>query len=199
MKKQVVKEESFKKGISFDFKKIIMADIALNSIFLVMGLIIYLNPLMLLSTVGIMMGIYFMIFGMFDIYEYLKREEVPIFNYHLFLGIIAILLGLFVIFNPFKMIKILTIVLGLYLVVVAIFKGLEAGKLKKVNYDGWKLMLVIAIILLIFGVFIIINPMASMDLAEATGIFIILSSILEVCNLFMIYGKAKEIEKLFQN
>ena len=40
--------------------------------------------------------------------------------------------------------------------------------------------------------------MVSMDIVQVTGIFIILSSILEISNLFMIYGKAKEIGKLLK-
>ena len=59
-------------------------------------------------------------------------------------------------------------------------------------------MLAIAIILLIFGIFIIINPMASMDLVEATGIFIILASILEICNSIQLYTKANEVLDLFK-
>ena len=57
---------------------------------------------------------------------------------------------------------------------------------------------IIAIILLIFGIFILINPMAAMDLAEAAGIFIILASILEICNSIMLYTKAQDILKLFK-
>lgn len=198
MKKQVKKEETGKERVGLDFKKIVRLDILLNSIFLLLGLYIYLNPMILLTTLGIVIGLYFMIFGVFDIYEYTKREIAPVFNYHLFLGIIAIILGIFMILNPFKLVKILTVTLGIYLAMVAIFKGLEAWHLKQVKYDGWLLTLVTAAILLIFGIFITINPMKGMDLAEATGIFIVLASILEVCNLFMIFGKAEEIAELFK-
>ena len=59
-------------------------------------------------------------------------------------------------------------------------------------------MLVTSFILLIFGVFIAVNPMASMDIIQAMAIFIILSSILEICNLIMIYSKAKSIMSLFK-
>ena len=59
-------------------------------------------------------------------------------------------------------------------------------------------MLVTSFVLLIFGVFIAVNPMAAMDLVQVAAIFIILSSILEICNLIMIYSKAKDIVKLFK-
>lgn len=198
MKKSTKKEKTLLERISLDFSKIILSSIVLNIIFLLIGLCIYLKPLIALTTVGLIIGICFMVFGLFDIYEFLNRKATPIFAYRLFLGILAIVLGIFIIVNPFKLIKILTLSLGIYLIINAIFKGLESIKLKSYGYDGWLLMLVISIILLIFGIIIAINPMAAMDLAEATGIFIVLASILEISNLFMLYGKSKEIVKLLK-
>ncbi|MCM1052513.1 MAG: DUF308 domain-containing protein [Ruminococcus sp.] len=198
MKKEV-KEKTFLERISLDFSKIILSNIVLYILFLIVGLSIYLKPLIALNTVGIIIGIAFIILGLFDIYEYLMRVVTPIFTYRIFLGVLTIILGLFIILNPFKLIKVLTIGLGIYLIINALVKGLEAFKLKSYEYDGWLLMFIIAILLLIFGIFITINPMASMDIAEATGIFIILGSILEICNLFMLYSKAKDITKLLKN
>ena len=43
-----------------------------------------------------------------------------------------------------------------------------------------------------------INPMASMDIVEVAGIFIILASILEICNSIMLYTKAKDLLNLFK-
>lgn len=198
MKKDKKLEKSFIERITLDFNKIILGNIILYILFLIIGLSIYLKPLVALNTVGIVIGISFMVLGLFDIYEYFMRQATPIFKYRIFLGVLSIILGIFIIFNPFKLIKILTISLGIYLIINAIVKGLEAFKFKTYQYDGWLLMFIIAFILLIFGVFITINPMASMDLAEATGIFIVLASILEICNLFMLYSKAKEIALLFK-
>jgi len=101
-------------------------------------------------------------------------------------------------FNPFKIVKILTFALGIYLVIVSIGKLLETFNLKKYGYDGWLVLLVTSLLLLVFGVFIAVNPMSSMDIIQVMAIFIILSSILEVCNLIMIYSKAKEIVNLFK-
>ena len=79
-------------------------------------------------------------------------------------------------------------------------KLLESFNFKKYGYDGWLIMLVTSFLLLIFGVFIAVNPLeASMDIIQVMAIFIILSSILEICNLIMIYSKTKDILKLFKN
>lgn len=192
------KEKTLLDRISLDFGKILLGGIILNILFLLFGIIIYLNPLVAANTVGIIIGIYFIIFGAFSIYEFFMRRLVPIFNFKVIVGMLFIILGFLVILNPFHLIKILTFTLGLYLCFQAIFKGIEAINLKKYKYDGWLLQLVISILLLIFGIFITINPMASMDIIEATAIFIILSSILEISNMVLLYSKAKEIIKLFK-
>ena len=192
------KEKTILDKIKLNFSKLLLASIILNVLFLIFGIIIYLNPVITLELTGIILGIYLIIFGLFDIYECIVRNHNPLFTLNILWGILAIIAGLFVIINPFEIIKVLTFVLGIYLIIISVSKIIDSFKLKKYGYDGWALMLVIAIILLIFGIFIMINPMASMDLVEATGIFIILGSILEICNSIMLYTKAKDILDLFK-
>lgn len=192
------KGKTFIDKIKLDFSKLLIGDIILNLLFLLFGIIIYLNPQITLETSGIILGIYFIIFGLFAIYEYFIRDNNPLYSLNILWGILAIITGLFVIVDPFKFFKILTFALGIYLIIVSIRKVIDTFKLKKSGYDGWSLMLAIAIILLIFGIFILINPMAAMDLAEAAGIFIILASILEICNSILLYTKAQDILKLFK-
>ena len=193
------KKESWLDKISLDFSKIMLVNIIINGLFLLFGAIVYLNPVKVVNVVGIVLGIYFILFGIFAIYEFLIRKVAPMFFNKIFLGVLAIFLGVFTIINPFHIVKILTFALGIYLSIVALFKGIEAYYLKKCGYEGWLLQFVISIMLLVFGIFIAINPMASMDIISATGIFIILGTILEICNLVMLYSKAKDIVKLIKN
>lgn len=188
----------FLQVICEDFKKMILGNIVLDVLFLVFGIIIYLNPAVTQRVTEIILGVYLIIFGVMDILEFLGRIKNPIFSYRLFIGIIAGVLGIFIILNPFKISNILTFVLGIYLAVGAVFKVLEALKFKKYGYDGWLLVFVISVLLFIFGVLIAINPMRALYIVEAAALFIILSSILEMCNLIMMFSKAKEISKLFK-
>lgn len=192
------KEKTLLDKMKLNFNKILIGSIILNVLFLLFGVIIYLNSRITIELTGIILGIYLMIFGVYAIYEFIIRDGNPLFRLNIFWGVLSIIAGLFVIINPFEFVKILTFTLGIYLLIISIRKIIDAFKLKKYGYDGWALMLAIAIILLIFGIFIIINPMASMDLVEATGIFIILASILEICNSIQLYTKANEVLNLFK-
>lgn len=194
----VKNEKTFLEKLKGDFGKLILGSIILNILFLIFGIIIFMNVNLTIEVVGVIIGIYFVVFGLFDIFEYLSKNIAPIFKYKIFGAVVSILLGLFIIFNPFKIVKIITFTLGIYLVVISILKLFTTFNLKKYGYDGWLVMLVTSFVLLIFGVFIAVNPMAAMDLVQVAAIFIILSSILEICNLIMIYSKAKDIVKLFK-
>ncbi len=191
-------EKGFWDKITLGFDKLVVSCIISEGLFLILGIIMYLNPISVAKISGILLGVYLIIIALFDIYEFLMRKNNPLFNLRIILAIISLILGILVIVNPFKLIKILTLILGIYIIVRAIFKGLDAYKLKKYKYDGWLIILVTAILLLIFGVFVAVNPLAYMDIIQVAGIFIMLSSILEICNLIMFYTKAKDIVKLFK-
>ncbi len=189
-------EKTFLDKISLDFSKIIVGNIILNVLFLILGLVLFLNSSFSLNVIGVMIGVYVMLFGVFAIYEFLMRKDMPLFSFNIVLGILAIAVGIFTIVNPFKIIKIMTLGLGIYLSIAAIFKIIEALKLKKYGFDGWLVMLSVSALLLILGIVIAVNPMAAMDIAEAAGLFIILASILEISNLILMFTKAKDIKKL---
>ena len=192
------KEKNILERIKLNFSKILIGSIILNVLFLLFGIYIYLEPYIALELAGIILGVYLILFGLFAIYEFIIRDNNPLFSLNILWGILAIIAGIFIMIDPFGITRILTFVLGIYLVIVGLRKVINALKLRKYKYDGWVLVLVIAIILLVFGIFIMINPMAAMDIVEVTGIFIILSSILEICNSIMLYTKATEIVNLFK-
>ncbi len=197
-KKKETKKDIVEK-IKVGFDKLLLGNIGLIAIFLVFGLIAYFKPYsMHIKTAQIILGVYLIIFGLYYGYEFLCEREFAIFKFKGIFGIISLLLGLWVMINPFKTYAIMTLILGLYLSLSALYKAYEAWVLRKLEFDGWLVVLVVSIILLIFGVFIAINPMKMMDLVEAMGIFIILATILEACTLLMFYTKKKELAKLFK-
>lgn len=198
MKKKEVENKTFLDRIMLDFKNITLGSIILNVLFLAIACFMYLNHSVTEMVAGIIIGICFILFGVLDIYEYLTRKINPLYSWRIIAGVLFIILGIFIMANPFKITKILTFALGIYLIIEAIFKVMDALKLKACKYEAWSLVLVTSIILLILGVFIAINPMASMYLIEAASLFIILSCILEIANLLMFYSRSKEIVKLLK-
>ena len=193
------KEKTILEKIKIGFNKMLIGSIILNGLFLLFGILVYSNPRVSLELLGTFLGVYFIIFGVYAIFEFIARDNNPLYGLNILWGILAVIIGLLAIINPFGISTILTFTLGIYLIIISISKIIDAFKLRKYKYDGWALILVISIILLIFGIFIIINPIISaMEITEVTGIFIILASILEICNSIMLYSKAKDVLELFK-
>lgn len=192
------KNKTFLEKITLGFKNIVLSNIVLNVLFLILGVLMYLNVGITEQLAGIFIGIFFIIFGIFYVYEFLLRRENPIFSLEIILGIIAFILGIFIIVDPFKITRLLTFVLGIYLIVQAVLKIVDAFRLRKLKFDGWAILLVTSIITLVFGIFVTVNPMRAYYVIEVAALFIILSSILTISNLIMIYTKAKEIENIFK-
>lgn len=193
------KEKTILEKIKIGFNKMLIGSIILNVLFLLFGILVYSNPRVSLELLGTFLGVYFIIFGVYAIFEFIARDNNPLYGLNILWGILAVIVGLLAIINPFGISTILTFTLGIYLIIVSISKIIDALKLRKYKYDGWSLILVISIILLIFGIFIIINPIVTtMEITEVAGIFIILASILEICNSIMLYGKAKDVLELFK-
>lgn len=193
----VKKKESLIQQLRGDFAKVSLGSVILNGLFLLYGVTIYLNPLIDLTVMRVMLGIFLVILGIYQIYEFVIRDNNPLFRFSIIWGVIAVLAGLLAITNIFNINKIFTFTLGIYLVVVALDKIINSLKLRQVSYDGWALMLNIGIILLAFGLFIMINP-ANMEDVETASMFVILASILEVSNHILLYDKAKDIETLLK-
>lgn len=193
----VKKKESLIQQLRGDFAKVSLGSVILNGLFLLYGVTIYYNPLIDLTVMRVMLGIFLVILGIYQIYEFVIRDNNPLFRFSIIWGVIAVLAGLLAITNIFNINKIFTFTLGIYLVVVALDKIINSLKLRQVSYDGWALMLNIGIILLAFGLFIMINP-ANMEDVETASMFVILASILEVSNHILLYDKAKDIETLLK-
>lgn len=193
------KEKTLIEKLKIGFSKMLIGSIILNALFLLFGIFVYSNPRVSLNLLVIFLSIYFIIFGLYAIFEFIERNDNPLYGLNILWGILSIIVGLIAIINPFEVTSILTLTLGIYLVIISISKIIEAFKLRKYKYDGWSLILVISIILLIFGIFIILNPIiAAMEITEVAGIFIILASILEICNAIMLYTKASDVLELFK-
>lgn len=189
------------KGINLklDFSKLLLGSIILIGLFMLYGIIVYLNPLLSLTGTRVTLGVFMIIFGLYAIYEFFVKEKNSFYNFHIIWGILAILAGLLVATNIFNINKIFTFSLGIYLVIIALDHLINALKLRKLRYDGWALMLGIGIVELIFGAFNILGPildLTKMDDVKLASIFVILICILELSNYIVLYTQSSDVLKL---
>ncbi len=174
-------------------KKMGWASIITSLAFAIIGLIIAYNPNTTFKVISYLIGGIFIIFGIIKIFEYFKTKgSYDLYNYELVYGIIAILLGLVVIFCNEMIETLLRIMVGVWIVYSGAMRLGLALKLQKIDTDNkiWVAVLLIAIAILVCGLFIIANPGT---LIATMGILMVVYAVMDIIEEIIFIKNVKEI------
>ena len=186
------------KKIEESFNKILLIEMSYSILYAIFGLIIFLKSEIANTMAGIIIGIFFLIAGIVQIYTFIDKNKIKLFKTNLIIGIINIILGLFIMVNPLKMLNILNISLGIAILIDGISKFLLFYNLKKVGEESKKIILVSTILLIFLSIMIIVNPFRTLVITKTIGIFIILNSIVDLNDLVLLKKRSKKFLKNFK-
>jgi uncharacterized membrane protein HdeD (DUF308 family) len=156
---------------------------------IILGLVAVTWPGLTLYILILIFAINILIVGMFAIFEPLfdKRNQHSVLT--ALLGILGVILGIFLIARP----EIAAGVVVLLIAIWALCFGVVASN-EKIK-GSWFLILT-GIISLIFGVYMLFNPLAgALALVWVIGLYAILSGIILVAASFFVKSKAKKTKK----
>lgn len=170
-------------------------------VYFILGLLMVIFPSVISNIINYIIGGLLILFGVDYIIRYLGNNKVTTYSkYSLIIGVVPIICGLFLIFNTQILVSIIPFVAGIVIIMDAIEKLKHAIDLKKMNLDEWWINLVIAILFMIFGIIIIMNPFKTAELLiRILGIFLLVDCFADVWNNFSFEkikikdGKIKEI------
>ncbi|MDD3241576.1 MAG: DUF308 domain-containing protein [Bacilli bacterium] len=170
------------------FKKAFGMSIITSIVFLAIGLFLLTKPDATISIVSLTIGILFIMIGTNRISKYIKnKNEYNFLKLDLTIGIISIVLGSILIYNNRAIVSILPFVLGIYFIVNSITKIQYAIELKKYNTNKWISALVPAIMTLIIGFVFVVNPFKGAKIiTQIIGLFIVLYSLTDIINYFLL-------------
>lgn len=186
------------KKIEEKFNKILLVEMGFSIVFAILGLIIVLKSEIANSVAGTLIGIFFMVAGIIQIYTFIDKSKIRLFKCNLVIGILNLLLGIFIMLNPLTLVDILNISLGIWLLIDGIGKLILFMNLKKVEEESKKIFLVSSLLLIFMGIVIIINPFRSIVITKTIGIFIILYNIVNLNDLVLLKRRSKKFLKLFK-
>ncbi len=167
------------------FNTITIIDMIMSVIFILLGLTFFASPNMSNVAVSIIIGIFLIINGAFSIWAYIKRDDIDLFNYDLYVGIILILVGILAMI--FK--NVLTIMVGIYVIICGIQKVIYGVVLKKFNESSWLLTIVIGVLFFVIG---IISFFTGGDaLVKATGVCIFGYGMINLINIILLRKRSK--------
>lgn len=125
-------------------------------IFAILGIILIVNPEGTIKVVSYILGAMFILTGLFKIINYfLAKGKNDLFNYDIAFGAIAIILGIVTIVYSMQIGSIIRILIGLWIIYSSILRLNLAFKLKTLESNIWISSLIIAVIMMICGLYII--------------------------------------------
>lgn len=168
--------------------------IMINILMIVVSLLLIINPVGVLNIVMIVFGIGVLADGLFHMASYFGTEkEFRMFSGDLFEGIIATIAGIFILINKPLLIAILPFVIGIWVMIRSLMKLQVAFNLKSAESSNWIWVLVSAIISLLLGILIVMNPFdTALTVTVLAGIILLISAMIDLAESIIILVTLKK-------
>ena len=172
------------------FEKIKNTLIATSILYLICGIIMLFFPKDVITFACYLVGIIFIFVALSGIVMYLKTElKTALSSFTLVMSIIFGAFGVYVLLNPETFASFLPVVMGIFLMVDSISKLSMAFDMKKVQYNNWWQMLIVAFILMGLSLFLLFRPFEAVEVGvQLIGAILIVDTI---SNIFTIYSYSK--------
>lgn len=159
---------------------------------IVMGILMIVYPSTILNTICYIIAAVFLLLAIRYLLEYRKRDIInSIYKYELVMGIIFFAAAIFVLVRKDFVISIIPFLIGLIIVISGIMKIENALDLKRMN-SHWIVLLVVAIINVLLGLVILINPQnTAIFVTRITGIILTYSGVVDLITTLAVSGKIK--------
>ena len=166
---------------------------SLLGILLGIGLII--RPDLSIQTIGILTGIMLIAFGASLIFVDIRAHEYYLPFEGFLPGVVNIILGVLLFRNPADFGPWLSFSIGAWVIISSVNDIRMAFNLRHMNIP-WILIVLINIVNICAGFFMFYNPqLSSVSIVTATGIVMIVNSIIRMVDMFMIRSDIAEVEK----
>lgn len=144
----------------------------------IIGVAIICNADAIMQFVAYILGIIFVLFGVVKLINYFAAKGTyDFYNYEMIFGILAIILGIIAIVYRNTIADIFRILIGVWILYSGLIRLGLVTKLKALNVTDWKISLIVAIGILICGLYVIFSASA---IGLAVGITILIYSIMDI-------------------
>ncbi|MBQ1298502.1 DUF308 domain-containing protein [Candidatus Saccharibacteria bacterium] len=141
--------------IGSDLKKYAWSAIFESLITMVMGVLLIVWPDTVIKVVTYIVGVFFIVKGAYQVINYfLVKGQNDFFNNNLLSGIISVLVGLTLLLIGEEIAHVFRVVIGIWLIYESLVRINTSIKLHAVNISAWKYVLILALFMLIVGIFI---------------------------------------------
>ena len=127
---------------------------------MIVGIYIITRPLFIAYTINIIFCVMLLIEGISQISAYLSEKREGRSNWRLVEGIISIIIGIYLVIGyPLGLPITIIVAIGIWLFFIGISKLLMGMRVVKFEKNIGQRLIVIAVIQIIFGIIVILNPL----------------------------------------
>jgi len=172
-------------------KKTGWSSLITSIVFAILGIILIVSPNATVTVISTILGTMFVIIGVYKIINYYRgKGKYNFYDYDMAYGIVAIILGVITIFYHNQIGTIFRILIGLWIIYSSVIRINLSLKLKYANSKMWIYSLIIAIIMLLCGIYITFNSGA---IIVTIGVGILTYSILDIVEGIIFLKNLKKI------
>lgn len=170
--------------------------IVMSVLFCAAGILFIAAPELSVSIIGVCIGVAMILFGIVKLIGYFSKDLFRLaFQFDLEFGILMMILGVIVLFNPKNLMAFICVALGISILLDGLFKIRIAMDSKQFGIKSWWLILALAIITGVFGMFLIFDSVIG---AQALSVFLGLTLLSEgVLNLYTVISTVLIIKDQF--
>lgn len=148
--------------IGGDIKKSAWSAIIESLAILILGILFIAWPNTMVKIISYIVGAFFIVKGAFQVINYfLEKGQNDFFNNELLIGVISILIGVVTLTIGQDIINVVRIVVGVFIIYESLVRINTAIKLYSAGIPIWKYVLLFALIVLVLGIFVTFNDLAS--------------------------------------
>lgn len=160
-------------------------------LYVVLGIVALVIPETMIKTLGYLIGIGLIVVGAVSMIGYLLRENSLNYYRHDFgYGLVGIAVGILFLYKVEWIISLVPVILGIMVLASGCGKLQNVIDMMRGEYGNWIVMLILAIINVVFGVILIVNPFDTVILLfQLVGVGLIFSGITDCFAAVYVAGR----------
>ena len=171
-----------------------------SACYILLGIALIVWPLASMNLFCYIVGAVTAAYGLWRIYRFIFHREEKYVTVGLFVGIIALALGICFFVKPAVFSSILPIVLGLYLIFDGVVKLRTVFDIKKEGYPKWLILLLLALLMIVLGLVTVFNPFQTASvLVVFIGVSMIVDGAINIWNAIVVRQHLKHLKEAVQN
>lgn len=180
------------------FKKLKTYTFLVSILYVIMGLIMLLNPKFVCDAVNYIVGILILLYGVIYIVKFLGKNDFNnLSKFNLLAGLLCIVFGVYILLNPTLLLSIIPFAAGMLILLDGFGKLKSALDLKKIGYIKWWVSLIFSLLFIGLGVYMIFQSFKVTELVvRIIGGVLIVDALSDIWTYFCYKKCSKKIDKI---